>query len=106
MSQAEKDQIDEENRAAMEHRDVLLATRSVLMSSSGKVLFRYFFKHFDVAQPIPMGFSDEQLREYIGLQRAGNSIFKIASEANFQLAGALLSEVEKERYAKLVSENS
>jgi len=33
--------------------------------------------------------------------RAGNSIFKLASEANPVAAATLLAEIEKERYAQI-----
>ena len=49
----------------------------------------------------PAGLDGDDLREQLGFFRAGHSIFEIASEANPTVAGSLLAQKEKERYAAL-----
>jgi hypothetical protein len=105
MDELEKpDFTKEELIERFEHRDALLNLRAVLATSQGQNLFKYLFKAFDVAQLPIEGLEGEALREALGFLRAGSSIFKLASEANPALAGALLAQVEKERYAKLHEE--
>ena len=38
----------------------------------------------------------------IGSMRAGNALFKIVSEANFEIAGQLLAQIEKEKYEEIL----
>lgn len=92
---------EEELKEAIEHRDVILAIRAVLATSSGKFLFKYLFKHLEVAQLPEIGMEGTLLADKLGFLRAGRSIFELAAEADAERAGQLLAENEKERYAKL-----
>lgn len=84
-------------KAAIEHRDVLLAVRAVIATDHGKKLFKYLFKNFEVAEMAPMYLEGSDLHDLIGFRRAGTSIFKLASEADAGIAGAILAQIEKER---------
>jgi len=92
---------DEQVREAIEHRDVLLAVRSVLDTKSGKALFKYLFSHFEVGNVPPEGLEGNVLFEFLGFLRAGNSIYKLTCEADAETAASILAQIEKERYAKL-----
>jgi hypothetical protein len=93
-------QTEEEIKEAIEHRDVLLAIRAVLATVSGRVLFKYLFKHFGVTELPQIGLDERILSENLGFLRAGNSIFKLVAEANAEVAGELLATIEKDRYAQ------
>ena len=95
---------EEDRKAAIEHRDVLLAIRAILATASGPVLFRYLFKHFEVAQLPEVGMEGTILADKLGFLRAGNSIFQLVAEASPEVAAQLLAHNEKERYAKLYAD--
>jgi len=87
-----------DRQEALEHRDVLLAIASILKSSEGIKLFRYFFKSFDVAKLPEQSMEGNILHEYLGFLRAGNSIYKLVCEADFEISASILSKLERERY--------
>ncbi len=91
-------------KEATEHRDIILAVRAILATPSGMNYFKYLFKYFDVAQMPELGLEGLALHDRLGFMRAGNSIFKLVSEANFEAAASLLAMIEKERYEQLVKE--
>lgn len=91
----------EELKEARDHQNVILALREILSTESGKRVIKYLFKEFCVADPIPKHLDDNDLREYLGIHRAGNALFKIVSEADHGLAGVLLGIIEKERYDEI-----
>ncbi len=94
-------QSEEEIKEAIEHRDVLLDVRAVLATNSGKKFFKYLFKHLEVTELPQFGLEGTMLSEKLGFLRAGNSIFKLIAEADANFAGAVLAEIEKERYAQM-----
>lgn len=100
MDTAELNKTDAEElrKEAIEHRDVVLDLRAVLGTPAGMRFIKYLFKSFDVAQMPELGLEGMALFERLGFLRAGNSIFKIASEASFEHSAKLLAEIEKERY--------
>lgn len=91
----------EEIKEAIEHRDVLLDIRAVLATNEGKRLFKYLFKSFEVGELPPLGMDGPILMDKLGFLRAGNSIFKLAAEGEAGVAGALLAQIEKERYVEI-----
>lgn len=95
---------EEERQEALEHRDIILDVRAVLVTSSGQNLFKYLFKHFGITDLPELGLEGQILFEKLGFLRAGNSIFKLVAEANAETAATLLATTEKERYAKLYSD--
>lgn len=95
----------EEISEAIEHRDVLLDIRAILAISSGRNFFKYLFKHLEVTELPPLGLEGSLLMDKLGFLRAGNSIFKLVSEADAQAAASILAANEKERYAKLYAES-
>jgi hypothetical protein len=97
---------EEEQREAIEHRDVVLHTRAVLATTSGRELFKYFFKEFQVGEIPAIGLPQEFIREMLGHLRAGQAIFELASEADYEQAGTLLARKEKDRYDQKVAEQN
>lgn len=95
----------EEIQERIEHRDALLAIREISATKRGKDLLRYLIKNFDVGQFPDLGLDGALLHDRLGFLRAGNSIFKLISEANAVVAGELLAQVEKERSEKLYAES-
>jgi hypothetical protein len=91
----------EDIKERLEHRDALLNIRSVLSTKEGRGFFKYLFNQFQVTQLPAIGLEGNELMECLGFLRAGNSIFKLASEANPVAAATLLAEIEKERYAQI-----
>lgn len=80
---------------------MLLNLRQVLDTDSGKHVFKYFLKHYEVGQFPEEGLDGIMLAEVLGKLRAGNAMFKLLSEANHGVAGSLLAILEKERYEEL-----
>ncbi len=70
----------------------------------GKNVFKYLFKHFEVAELPEQGLEGSFLSERLGILRAGNSIFKLVAEANAEIAATLLAQNEKDRYAKIYAD--
>ena len=99
-----REMTQEEHEEAIEHRDILLDVRAVLTTVSGRNFFKYLFKYFEVGELPPIGLPEEFIREKLGLLRAGQSVFELASEANAEMAGSLLAQKEKDRYAKKYAE--
>lgn len=94
---------EELRKEAIEHRDMLLELREILATKSGRNFFKYLFKTLNVIELPAKGLENGDLMETIGYLRAGRAIFKLASEANADVAASLLADVEKERYAQLVA---
>lgn len=94
----------EELSEALEHRDLLLHVRAVLATVSGRHFFRYIFRHLNIRDLPELGLEGQILFERLGFLRASNAIFEIVAEASPELAGQLIAENEKERYARLYAE--
>lgn len=88
----------EEVSERLEHRDVLLNIQAIIATGPGQNFFKYLFKHFEVAELPPVGMDGSLLMDKLGSLRAGNAIFKLVSEANPQLAGSILAQVERDKY--------
>jgi hypothetical protein len=95
---------DDDLKFAREHRDVLLHLRVVLNTNEGREVFKYLFKHLEVGNLPQPGMEPIEQADVLGKLRAGNSIFKMVSEANHIVAGDLLAKIEKERYDELYAE--
>lgn len=89
---------DQNHREHSEHQNVLLALGAILNTKNGKELFSYIFKNFDVTGMPEQGLQGNDLHEYLGFLRAGNSLFKLASEASSEVAATLLANTERRRY--------
>jgi hypothetical protein len=96
---------EKERQESIEHRDALLAIASVVKTKEGEKLFRYLFKNFEVANLPDRGLEDKDLYEYLGFLRAGNSIYKLVCEADAEIAGSILSKLERERYEHKLAEH-
>lgn len=101
----EKEIREEEYKIRVEHRDILLSIASLLETDSGKAFVKYLYKHFEVAQMPPIGLEGVELSDLLGVMRAGNSIFKLVSEADFKISADILSEIERERYEFLLQQS-
>ena len=82
----------------MEHHEVLTAINKLLKLPEGQTLFKYLFKNFDVTIAPERGLEGVLLHEYLGHLRAGNSIYQLSCEADYQTTALLLSKLEKERH--------
>lgn len=90
----------------LEHRDVLLAIGAILKNKEGQQLFKYLFKTLDVICDPPPGMEGNILHEYLGHLRAGNSVYKLVCEADFEIAASILSKLERERYDELYEQHN
>ena len=95
---------EEDRREAIEHRDMLLDLRSVLATVSGVRMMRYLFMHLGVGELPEIGLPNDIMLDKMGYLRAGNAVFKLASEADPAIAGKLLAEIEKEKYERIYAE--
>lgn len=94
----------EDRELALEHRNAILDIQAVIGTENGRRFFKYLFKSLDVGEVPVFGLTDEFLHDRLGFLRAGNSIWKIACEANCVIAGKILAEIEKEKYEKLIQD--
>jgi hypothetical protein len=94
-----------ERKESIEHRDTLLAIAAILKTEQGQKLFRYLFKHLEVANLPERGLDNNTLQEYLGFLRAGNSIYKLACEAASEESSRILAKIERERYEHLYEQH-
>jgi hypothetical protein len=87
-----------QRRESIEHRDTLLAIASIIKTDEGRKLFKYFFKNFEVGCLPERGFNNDDLQEYLGFLRAGNSIYKLVCEADSEESARIMAKLERERY--------
>ena len=97
-AELEKYQIDKDRQESLEHRDVLLAIAAIIKSKEGINLFKYLFKNLEVACLPDKAETDNFLHEHLGFLRAGNSIYKLACEADYEVTANILARIERERY--------
>lgn len=95
---------DEERKEQMEHRDVLLAIAVLLKQKEGIQLFSYLFKNFEVTSLPDKSLKGDELHEYLGFLRAGNSIYKLASEADSEISASILAKMERTNYERIVEQ--
>jgi hypothetical protein len=98
MNSLQKYEAEKERQEAIEHRDVLLAIGALIKTKEGQQFFKYCFKNFEVGNLPDKSASGEFLHECLGFLRAGNSIYKLACEADFEEAARILAKTERERY--------
>ena len=95
-----KRQQEQERQDGLEHRDVLLAIAALLKRPEGLTLFKYLFKNLDVTKLPEQDMEGNVLHDYLGFLRAGSSIYKLACEADSDIAASILAKLERERYDK------
>lgn len=88
----------QEHKERVEHQNTLLALGSILKTKEGQQIVKYLFKNFEVGNLPDRSFEGNILHEYLGFLRAGNSIFKLVSEADFEVSSQILAKIERERY--------
>lgn len=98
MTQALEREQRKEIAERIEHRDTLLAIAAILKTKEGLQLFKYLFKNLEVTT-LPYGaLEGHALHESLGFLRAGNSIYKLACEADYLASATLIAQLEKERH--------
>ncbi len=97
--------LNKEHQEHLEHRDVLLAIGVLLKQKEGRQFFKYLFKNLEVAGVPDEGLEGNLLHNYLGFLRAGNSIYKLVCEADFEEAASLLSKIEREKYDDLCEQH-
>lgn len=95
---------ERERREHLEHQDVLLAINSMIQTDNGKKLFSYLFKSLDVGEVPERGMVQEDLQDYLGFLRAGNSIYKLVCEADPNQAALIVAENERKKYEDRIEE--
>lgn len=88
----------QEIQERIEHQDVLLALGAIMKTKQGFQIIKYLYKHLDVMCTPEYGMEGNILFEYLGHLRAGNSIFKLASEADPEISASILAQLEREKY--------
>lgn len=101
-----KYQENKQRQEELEHRDVLLAIAVILKTNEGLQLFRYLFKNLEIATVPDPGMEGTELHDYLGFLRAGNSIYKLACEADFKITASLLAKLEREKYDDLCEQHN
>jgi len=96
---------EKERQEHLEHRDVLLAIGAIIKTDEGRKLFKYLFKNLDVAGLPVQDLEGNMLHEYLGFLRAGNSIYKLACEADSEEAASLIAKLEREKYDNLCEQH-
>ena len=87
-----------DNTSQKEHEMMLANLRIILSRPEGKAFMKYLFKHFGVAEGPPIGLDTSILYDMLGFNRAGESIFSIAAQADSTITGILMAEIQKEKY--------
>lgn len=94
-SNSSQDKIEDFERRS--EYSALDACRKVLSTPEGAELFKYLFKHFQVAELDNFMVEDSLMREALGFRKAGNSLYSLACKAYPEAATKILTEKEKER---------
>lgn len=103
MTETVQEELDQEQKEALEHRDVLLALRAIIQTEHGRKLFKYLFKTLQVNELPAKGLDGDILHDTLGYLRSGREIFKIVAEADADVAAKLMAEIEKDNYAELLA---
>lgn len=93
-----KYEAEKELQEHREHKEVLIAIAHILKTKEGLQLFTYLFKNLDVTMLPDRGMQANDLQEYLGFLRAGNSIYKLACEADSETSASIIAKLERKRY--------
>lgn len=97
MTPAEYQQLIQ-NREENEYKNAIEDVRAMLATLHGQRFLKYLFRTLNVGKMPEQGLDGMMLGEALGFHRAGASIFELVSIANFEMAGRLLGQKEKENY--------
>ena len=86
------------NKEAIEQRDAQLNLKAILATDPGRNFIKFLLVNFDVGELPEKGIEGVELHETIGFLRAGQSIFQIVSQANRQIAGEILANIQGDKY--------
>ncbi len=90
---------DEEIRERAKHAQTVQDIRVVLTTPSGRALVKYLFESFELTELPEIGMEGNLLYDKLGSLRPGRLFFNIVSEANPEMAGTILAQITKEKYA-------
>ena len=96
----EQERANEELKEQVKHHAVLQDIQAVLATKSGKNFIKYLFENLEVCELPPLGLSGDLLMDKLGCLRAGNAILKIVMEANPDVTGSILAQMERERHVQ------
>lgn len=88
----------QQNKEAIEQRDAQLNLKAILATGPGRDFIKFLLKNFDVGELPEKGIEGVELYETIGFLRAGQSILQIVSQANRQIAGEILANIQGDKY--------
>ncbi|MFM6930145.1 MAG: hypothetical protein ACKOX6_16865 [Bdellovibrio sp.] len=97
----QQEMLEQALREAREHQEILQSIKIVLATPPGRAFVKYLLSCFEVGVLPEAGLPNDFLRDRLGFLRAGNSVFKIISEANHEVAAQLLAQLEKERHDQI-----
>ena len=92
----------EEARERLNHQRLLDEIKLVVATGPGRAFVKYLFKTLEVGEFPDPGLTGEVLQGMLGIARAGHSIFKLIAQADAMTAGALLAELEKDKYETIL----
>jgi len=98
LTKLEELEIEELRNKSVEHRDALLAIASIMATDEGRKFFKYLFKTLEVMELPPPEMEGNVLHGFLGHLRAGNSIYKLASQAASEATALITAQIERERY--------
>ena len=88
----------EESREIADHQNALLNIRALTALPSGKAFIKYLFKSLGATELPERGLQGVELFEALVFHRAGNTVFKLVSQADPEVAAELLALIEGEKY--------
>lgn len=92
--------ITEEQRERALNQIALQDVKRVLSTDYGQRFLKYLLESLDFGKYPEPGLSEALLFERVGILRAGYTIFELIAAADAELAGYLVGQIEKGRYAK------
>lgn len=82
---------------AEKQRELLVHIDALMQTVSGKIFVKHLLDNFGVLE-LPYEFcKGEELIERLAYHRAGLAVFKLISQSNPAMAGAIIGELQKER---------
>lgn len=93
-----QEQLEQMRKDHVEHLAVLDMIKVVLGTPAGRAFAKYLLKSFEVGELPPIGVENDYLRDKLGFLRAGVSVFEILAQANPDVTGTLLAQIQKEKY--------
>ena len=93
-----KSELEKLRQEYIAHQDMLKSIAVVLSNPHGKKFIKYLLTSFDFGKYPAVGLRDQDLLEYTAFLRSGQSIYNMVLEAEPELTGQLITEMEKEQH--------